>query len=71
MGQSYNDASVISEEFKGRQATIREHSPTAAYVHCVVQTLNLLISKSSQAAEICDCCNDATERVNFFYVSPQ
>ncbi|XP_025405448.1 zinc finger MYM-type protein 1-like [Sipha flava] len=45
-GQGYDEASNMSEKFKGVQTIIRNKYPRALYVHCAAHTLNLAVSSS-------------------------
>ncbi|KAJ8950131.1 hypothetical protein NQ314_007984 [Rhamnusium bicolor] len=53
--RGYDDARVMSGEFKGTQALIAKHQPKAIYVHCMSHCLNLAILDSCQVQDIRNC----------------
>lgn len=65
-GQGYDGASVMSGEFKGVQAIIKEHSPKALYVHCSAHALNLAISDSCNIPDIRNTVGVISKVYNFF-----
>jgi len=56
-GQSYDNASNISGQFKGLQAYVKNKNPLAVFIPCTAHSLNLVGVNSV------NCC---TEAVNFF-----
>ena len=45
-GQGYDGASNMSGKFRGVQAIIRSHVPSAVYLHCRAHSLNLAVVHS-------------------------
>jgi len=43
VAQSYDGASVMSGHLNGVQTKIKEHHPTAVYIHCMAHRLNLVV----------------------------
>ena len=54
-GEGYNGAAAMSSRFRGAQACIAQHYPTARYIHCVSHSLNQAVSNISEVRSIRNC----------------
>lgn len=70
-GQGYDGAAVMSGEFRGVQAIIREEFPTALYTHCSSHSLNLCLSDASKVRDIQRAFGTIKEVCAFFRGSPK
>ena len=71
VGQCYDGASSMSSSHVGCQAKVRAKAELAFYQHCFSHCLNLVISHSSQIAEIKNMIDSINETFFFFHNSPK
>ena len=53
VAQTYNGAAVMSGEFNGVQAKIKEFVPDAIFIHCYAHKLNLVLSQATSVIPKC------------------
>mgnify|MGYP003542974732 FL=1 len=70
-GQAYDGCSVMSSEFNGVQAKVKNAYPKALYVHCLSHQLNLCLTHASTVHQIRNAIGVITEVGNFFSKSPK
>jgi len=56
VGQGYDGASAMAGHVCGVQTRIRGYYPTAIFVHCASQSLNMVISDRSEGIIIGSTC---------------
>ena len=71
VGQGYDGASTVTGHVSGVQKRIRKKYPSAIFVHCAAQCLNLVINDQSRVSIGRSTCDITRETIRFFRESPK
>jgi len=66
VGQGYDGAAVMSDQFRGVRTIISEKYPKAKFIHCSAHTLNLVLAHSCEIPMIRNCIGTIKPVINFF-----
>ena len=66
VGQGYDGAAAMSGQHNGVQQFVKDKYPTATYVHCISQCLNLCLEKAAKVVELAACLATMRDIINFF-----
>lgn len=66
-GQGYDGAANMSGSYSGLQTRIKQHNPSARYIHCVAHRLNLVINDAVAGIADIRCFYDRLEGVYVFF----
>ena len=70
IGQCYDGSSVMSGHLSGVQLRIREHCPSALYIHCFAHRLNLVVVDVAGAVGLVADMFGVLQKIhNFMYTS--
>jgi hypothetical protein len=66
VGKGYDDAAMMSGQYRGVRTIISEKYPKAQFIHCAAHTLNLVLAHSCKISMIRNCIGTFKTVINFF-----
>ena len=70
VAQTFDGSSVMSSEFNGMQANIKEDVPEAMFLHCYAHKLNLVLLHSAKCMRECKAFFKTLEGLSAFFSKP-